>query len=173
MLCITQVVGTKHGLDRCALQLFVGLRVIMGCLKSKNGGNSETSKKNTEVETRDMLPLGPPPQNDSTYNVKVVKANGESEPYVPRPKAEPRQYDKSAHITLTVEDLKLAAVTIQTNPGLRVQKLYDQVKTQMNGVTDFLLFWSGKELPLEGEEKTIGDYGILADATIDLVRTSK
>ena len=144
----------------------------MGCFSSKNSPPKPSSSPAKETETRELLPLGPPPPDTSAYHVKVVKANGDSEAYVPRPKPDPKQYDRSAHITVKVEDLKLAACVMQTTPGMRVQKLYDQVKTQMEGVGEFMLFWAGKELP-EGEEKTLGECGITTDVTVDLVRKAK
>jgi hypothetical protein len=71
-----------------------------------------------------------------------------------------------------VEDLNLAACVIQTTTGMRVQTLYDQVRTQMAGVGEFMLFWTGKELT-EGDEKTLRECGITSDETVDLVRKVK
>lgn len=144
----------------------------MGCFSSKSSAPKASANPAKETETRELLPLGPPQDTSSAYHVKVVKANGDSEAYVPRPKPDPKQYDKNAHITLKVEDLKLAACVIQTTPGMRVQKLYDQVRTQMAGVGEFMLFWTGKELT-EGDEKTLGECGITSDETVDLVRKVK
>ena len=140
----------------------------MGCFSSKSSAPKASTNPPKETETRELLPLGPPQETSSAFYVKVIKANGESESYVPRPKPDPKQYDKNAHITVKVEGLRLTACVIQTTPGMRVQKLYDQVRTQMAAQGDFMLFWTGKEL-VEGDEKTLGECGITSDETVDFL----
>ena len=141
----------------------------MGCFNSKA---KQTKEKAPDAVAKEPVAIVPPGEKPSNFNVTVVKADGKTEQYVPRPKTQPKQYDKNAHLTLTIEALRAESFKLSGTPNLRIVKLYDQVRAQLgsNG-KEFLLFFQGKELA--GEEKVLGDFDITADAILDLVYTPK
>ena len=91
----------------------------------------------------------------------------------PKPKPAPGSYNPTRSITVKVEDLRLQTQTFETTPGMKVKDLYAQMQGKTGrSISDFVLFFTGRLLPVE-EDGTIGEYGVTADSTLDLINKPK
>ena len=148
----------------------------MGCVSSK--------KKNPSKDQGNNPTMRPSPDSEGeTQKEPLPSQRGRAEqpttpqPQAPRapikPKPAPGTYSTSKPITLKVEDLRMQAHTVQATPGLKVQELYAQIQGNTGkNPSDFAIFFTGRLLPYE-ENGTIGEYGVTADSTLDLINKPK
>lgn len=141
---------------------------------------SDPNKRSGQSNTHDPVPLQvPEPAVSNPPAKKLTKPNpSPSAPDIlsldpPKPRPAPGSYDTSKPITVKVEDLRLQAHSFPTTPSMKVQDLYAQIQEKTGcSTSDFVLFYTGRLLPVE-EDKTIGEYGVTADSTLDLINKPK